>query len=156
MLPLRQSLSGPGRRDPRPPSKQACGIAGQPGIRSLLPFRVLPSLRSSIDRLLCLDTLIRGQDHEKALLNQIERATASEGRAIVDFHHWWHNPLRRLGLLPQNFGNNRSYTRSGAEGLLRECGVEGWRLVRFYQEFAPESTSLKRISWLLPATRLLY
>src|SRR5438876_8916321 len=94
--------------------------------------------------------------HEKALLNQIERATASEGRAIVDFHHWWHNPLRRLGLLPQNFGNNRSYTRSGAEGLLRECGVEGWRLVRFYQEFAPESTSLKRISWLLPATRLLY
>ena len=115
-----------------------------------LPFR------SSIDRLLCLDTLIRGQDHEKALLNQIERATASEGRAIVDFHHWWHNPLRRLGLLPQNFGNNRSYTRSGAEGLLRECGLEGWRLVRFYQEFAPESTSLKRISWLLPATRLLY
>src|SRR5207253_7414781 len=42
-----ESLSGPGRRDPRPPSKQACGIAGQPGIRSLLPFRVLPSLRTS-------------------------------------------------------------------------------------------------------------
>ena len=129
------------------------------GLRNIFFLRVdyfaLP-FRCSIDRLLCLDTLIRGQDHEKALLNQIEKAIASEGRAIVDFHHWWHNPLRRLGLLPQNFGNNRSYTRTGAEGLLRECGVEGWRLVRFYQEFAPESRSLKRLSWLLPATRLLY
>lgn len=115
-----------------------------------LPFR------RSIDRLLCLDTLIRGEDHEKALLNEIAKAIASDGRAIVDFHHWWHNPLRRLGVLPQNFGNNRSYTRSGAEGLLRECGVEGWRLVRFCQEFAPEGASLKRLSWLLPATRLLY
>jgi SAM-dependent methyltransferase len=115
-----------------------------------LPFR------RSIDRLLCLDTLIRGQDHEKALLKQIEIAISSEGRAIVDFHHWWHNPLRRLGLLPQNFGNNSSYTRNGAEGLMRECGVEGWRLVRFYQEFEAESTSLKRLSWLPPATRLLY
>src|SRR6266480_1100306 len=118
-------------------------------------YLALPFNRT-IDRLLCLDTLIRGKDHEKALLGQIQKALAYQGRAIIDFHHWWHNPLRRLGLLPQNFGSNRSYARTGAEGLLRECGVEGWRLVRFYQEFAPESTSLKRISWLLPATRLLY
>jgi len=113
-----------------------------------LPFR------RSIDRLLCLDTLIRGEDHEKALLNQIQRAISDEGHAIVDFHHWWHNPLRRLGLLRQNFGANRSYTRSGAEGLMRECGIRGQRLVRFCQEL--EAPFSKGLSWLLPATRLLY
>jgi hypothetical protein len=98
--------------------------------------------------------LIRGEDHEGALLNQIERAISSEGRAIVDFHHWWHNPLRRLGLLQQNFGTNRSYTRTGAEGLMRECGIRDQRLVRFYQEL--EDPFSKGLSWLLPATRLLY
>ena len=115
-----------------------------------LPFR------RSIDRLLCLDTLIRGEDHEKALLSQIQRAISSEGRAIVDFHHWWHNPLRRLGLLPQNFGNNRSYTRNRAERLMRVCGIRDQRFDRFYQEWEPESALSKGLSWLLPATRLLY
>jgi SAM-dependent methyltransferase len=115
-----------------------------------LPFR------RSIDRLLCLDSLIRGEDHEKALLNQIARALSSEGRAIVDFHHWWHNPLRRLGLLRQNFGKNRSYTRSGAEALMRECGIRDERLVRFCQEFEAGSPFAKGLSWLLPATRLIY
>lgn len=115
-----------------------------------LPFR------RSIDRLLCLDTLIRGEDHEKALLNQIQSAISSEGRAIVDFHHWWHNPLRRLGLLRQNFGKNRSYTRSGAEGLLGECGIRDRTLVRFHQECEPRSPFSKGLGWLLPATRLLY
>src|SRR5256885_12766681 len=44
----------------------------------------------------------------------------------------------RSTLFPYTTLFRSSYTRSGAEGLLRECGVEGWRLVRFYQEFAPE------------------
>ena len=129
------------------------------GLENIFFLRVdyfaLPFCRS-LDRLLCLDTLIRGEDHEKDLLNQIERAISSEGRAIVDFHHWWHNPLRRLGLLRQNFGENRSYTRSGAEGLMRECGIRGTRLVRFHQEFEPQSPFSKGFGWLLPATRLLY
>jgi SAM-dependent methyltransferase/uncharacterized protein YbaR (Trm112 family) len=109
-----------------------------------------------IDRLLCLDTLIRGQDHEKALLGQIQKALAYQGRAIIDFHHWWHNPLRRLGLLPPNFGSNRSYARTGAERLMRECGIENWRLVRFHQEFEPNSWFAQGFSRLLPATRLIY
>ena len=108
----------------------------------------------SISGFLSNEKLIRGEDHEGALLNQIERAISSEGRAIVDFHHWWHNPLRRLGLLQQNFGTNRSYTRTGAEGLMRECGIRDQRLVRFYQEL--EEPFSKGLSWLLPATRLLY
>lgn len=118
-------------------------------------YFALPFSRS-IDRLLGLDTLIRGEDHEKALLNQIQRALSDGGRAIIDFHHWWHNPLRRLGLMRQNFGSNRSYTRSGAEELLGECGIENPRLVRFYQEFEADSPFTKRLSWLLPAARLLY
>lgn len=115
-----------------------------------LPFR------RTIDRLVCLDTLVRGKDHEKALLDQIQKALGYQGRAIIDFHHWWHNPLRRLGLLPQNFGSNRSYARSIAEGLLRECGIDNWRLVRFHQEFEPGSRFAQSFSRLLPATRLIY
>ena len=115
-----------------------------------LPFR------RTIDRLLCLDTLVRGKDHERALLGQIQKSLANQGRGIIDFHHWWHNPLRRLGLLPENFGSNRSYARSSAEGLLRECGIDNWRLVRFHQEFEPGSRLAQGLSRLLPATRLIY
>ena len=78
------------------------------------------------------------------------------GRAIVDFHHWWHNPLRRLGLLPQNFGQNRSYTRRQSETLLRESGIKKWKLIRFYQEFEPTEPRHKRLALVLPATRLMY
>jgi SAM-dependent methyltransferase/uncharacterized protein YbaR (Trm112 family) len=139
--------------------RYASGRSRRMGLENVFFLRVdyfaLPFSRS-IDRLLCLDTLIRGKDHEKALLNQIQRAISGQGRAIVDFHHWWHNPLRRLGLLRQNFGKNRSYARSGAEGLMRECGIEDWRLVRFHQELEPAGSFSKRFSWMLPATRLVY
>jgi ubiquinone/menaquinone biosynthesis C-methylase UbiE len=139
--------------------RYASGRFRRMGLENVFFLRVdyfaLPFSRS-IDRLLCLDTLIRGKDHEKALLKQIQRAISAQGRAIIDFHHWWHNPLRRLGLLRQNFGNNFSYARSGAEGLMRECGIEDWRLVRFHQELEPAGSFDKRLSWMLPATRLVY
>jgi ubiquinone/menaquinone biosynthesis C-methylase UbiE len=139
--------------------RYASGRFRRMGLENVFFLRVdyfaLPFSRS-IDRLLCLDTLIRGKDHEKALLKQIQRAISAQGRAIIDFHHWWHNPLRRLGLLRQNFGNNFSYARSGAEGLMRECGIEDWRLVRFHQELEPAGSFEKRLSWMLPATRLVY
>ena len=53
-------------------------------------------------------------------------------------------------------GSNRSYARSSAEGLLRECGIDNWRLVRFHQEFEPGSRLAQGLSRLLPATRLIY
>jgi hypothetical protein len=59
-------------------------------------------------------------------------------------------------LLRQNFGNNRSYSRSGAADLMQECGIDNWRLVGFHQEFEPGSRSAQGLSWLLPATRLVY
>ena len=131
----------------------------QMGVTNVFFLRVdyfaLPFCRS-LDRLLCLDTLIRGPDHEMALLRQIQGALAREGRAIIDFHHWWHNPLRRLGLLPQNFGQNKSYIRHQAEKLLREGGIEDWNLVRFYQEFETTNRFYGALSSLLPATRLMF
>jgi SAM-dependent methyltransferase len=131
----------------------------QMGVTNIFFLRVdyfaLP-FRRSLDRILCLDTLIRGPDHEKALLGQIQCALSPEGRAIVDFHHWWHNPLRRLGFLPQNFGKNRSYTRQEAEKLLLESGIEDGKLVRFYQELETTNPCYRSLSALLPATRLMY
>ena len=110
----------------------------------------------SLDRILCLDTLIRGSDHEKALLSQIRSALGRAGKAIVDFHHWWHNPLRRVGLLPQNLGQNRSYSRRQTEMLLRESGIRSWLLTRFYQEVDPAGRFHKGLTFMLPATRLMY
>jgi len=34
------------------------------------------------------------------------------------------NPLRRLGLLPENFGENRSYTKSEVLQLLKQAGID--------------------------------
>jgi ubiquinone/menaquinone biosynthesis C-methylase UbiE len=139
--------------------RYASGRSRRIGLENVFFLRVdyfaLPFSRS-IDRLLCLDTLVRGKDHERALLIEIQKALSGVGRAIIDFHHWWHNPLRRLGLLRQNFGNNRSYARRGAEGLMRECGIENWRLLRFCQELEPTSPKTQWLSWFLPATRLVY
>jgi SAM-dependent methyltransferase len=131
----------------------------QMGISNVLFLRVdyfrLPFVHS-LDRILCFDTLIRGKDHEKALLQSIHKALRPQGEAIVDFHNWWHNPLRRLGLLRQNFGQNRSYARGEAEALLRDSGITQWEVVRFYQEFDPENSILRAFSRFIPATRLMF
>jgi SAM-dependent methyltransferase len=118
-------------------------------------YFALPFCRS-LDWVICFDTLIRGWDHETALLMQIRRALSEHGKALVDFHNWRHNPLRRLGLLRQNFGQNCSYTRHTAEELLRHVGIEEWRMERFCQEFDPTSRWYKGLSSLVPAARLIY
>jgi SAM-dependent methyltransferase len=118
-------------------------------------YFALPFCRS-LDCVICFDTLIRGWDHETVLLAKIRSALSDGGKALVDFHNWWHNPLRRLGLLPQNFGQNRSYTRRRAEELLRKVGIEEWRMEPFRQEFDPSSRLKKRLSSLVPPTRLIY
>jgi SAM-dependent methyltransferase len=115
-----------------------------------LPFR------RSVDRVLCLDSLIRGEAHDSALLTGIARSLKSQGFAITDFHNWWHNPLRRLGLLPENFHQNRSYRRSEAEQLLRRAGVNNFSFRPFLQEFDPDSAVAGFLSGIFPSTRLVY
>jgi SAM-dependent methyltransferase len=114
-----------------------------------------PPFYKSLDRVVCLDTLIRGERHEIALLSAIERSLRPEGRAVVDFHNWWHNPLRRIGLLPENFAGNRSYRRKDAERLLRTAGLSRFGRFPVHQEF--EHAGRRRLlSYALPSTRLVY
>ena len=113
-----------------------------------LPFN------NSLQQLVCTDTLIRGQQHEIALLNSLYRALSDGGRALVDFHNWWHNPLRRLGLMPQNFGYNKSYTRTSAEKIFLEVGIYKFKYCTFYQEIRFGSDSVLR--QIIPPTRLMY
>lgn len=115
-----------------------------------------PPFRSSIDRLLCLDTLIRGEVHDSKLLKSIGGCLKPTGRAVIDFHNWWHNPLRRLGFLPDNFHSNRSYSRSETKKLLCEAAFPEATPYSFVQEFNPRSWLGKFCSKALPSTRIVY
>jgi SAM-dependent methyltransferase len=126
---------------------------------NLVPIRAdyfCPPFQGSLDVILCLDSLIRGKDHEMRLLRAIKQALAVDGIAVVDFHNWWHNPLRRIGLLKDNFVGNRSYARRAAESLLREAGIAKFEYIPFCQEFEPEGLSAKICGALIPPTRLIY
>lgn len=129
------------------------------GARNIFFLRIdyfSPPFAHSLDRAVCFDTLIRGEQHEIALLETIHSAVKPDGHAIVDFHNWWHNPLRRLGLLPQNFGANRSYTRTEAESLLHGAGIPEFEFFPFHQEFNAGGRGRNLLSHLIAPTRLLY
>jgi len=113
-----------------------------------LPFR------GTISRLTCLDTLIRGSRHELKLLESIGRALSPDGAAVLDFHNWWHNPVRRLGLRPDNFKGNRSYTRRELSKLLADAGIPRFEIQAFIQESGP-SRFWEFFSPLIPPTRFL-
>jgi SAM-dependent methyltransferase len=129
------------------------------GLTNVLFLRIdyfKPPFRSSIANLVCCDTLIRGEPHELALLAAIRSSLRPGGAAVIDFHNWWHNPARRLGLLPASFGDNHSFSRAEAEALIRRAGIATCEFVPFHQEFA-KSTWIARIGTaLLPPTRLVY
>lgn len=128
------------------------------GLKNLFLLRTdyfaLP-FRNCIDRVLCLDTLVRGEGHEIAVLKSIRSALAPNGRAVVDFHNWWHNPIRRLGLLPENFHENCSYSSKQTRRLMCEAGVTRFDFFRFHQEFETGNWYRALLSRVIPATRLL-
>jgi SAM-dependent methyltransferase/uncharacterized protein YbaR (Trm112 family) len=115
-----------------------------------------PPFRHSLDRILCLDTLIRGEAHDAMLLKSIADSLQPSGRAVIDFHNWWHNPLRRLGILPENFHSNKSYRRSEAEMLLAKTAFRSPKVFPFVQEFNPGSRLDRICSKMVPATRIVY
>lgn len=126
--------------------------AAKLGITNILFVRMdylRPAFRRNLHRVICFDTLIRGEAHERLLLHSIRNSLAPGGGAIVDFHNWWHNPLRRLGLLRNNFGANRSYGKRELGRLLSAAGIADSNCVPFYQE----SSLLRHI---LPPTRWMY
>ena len=93
-----------------------------------LPFR------DSVDVIVCTDSLIRGLDHEVALLKSIRKALTARGRAVVDFHNWMHNPLRRIGILRDNFQGNRSYLRRRVSRVVGYAGLAVVEEVSYRQE----------------------
>ena len=74
---------------------------------------------------------------------------------MVDFHNWWHNPVRRLGLLRQNFGQNRSYTLKEVRDLMAEAGVGKFEVRRFVQEVDTGTVGGRMVGALIPATRFV-
>jgi SAM-dependent methyltransferase len=127
------------------------------GLNNLLLIRCdyfqLP-FHNSLDQLICMDTLIRGYQHETRLLISLYNALSSRGKALIDFHNWWHNPLRRLGLMPRNFGSNKSYTQESSKNLISQVGIKKWEYFPFYQELGPKTSPL--LGNIIPATRLMY
>lgn len=115
-----------------------------------------PPFFESLDSIICMDSLERGEGHEKMLLTALRRSLRRTGIALVDFHNWWHNPLRRLGLLPENYRCNRSYGRREAEALVRSCGIRTPQYLPFYQEFEPTGLQAQLCKPFLPATRHVF
>jgi hypothetical protein len=64
--------------------------------------------------------------------------------------------VRRLGLLPENFRGNHSYSRCEAERLLRSAGVTDFSFRPFRQEFGADAPPGRVLSRLVPPTRLMY
>jgi SAM-dependent methyltransferase len=114
-----------------------------------------PPFRASVDHIVCLDTLIRGEWHEQRLLTSLRRALSPAGAAVVDFHNWWHNPLRRAGLLPQNFAENRSYAAAELPALLTEAGVSAFDIRPFFQELSTDRWPSRLLKRMIPPTRFL-
>ena len=50
-------------------------------------YLALPLAEASVDGAICTDTLIRGPQHDRALLEEIRRILKPGGRAVVDFQH---------------------------------------------------------------------
>lgn len=107
--------------------------AGSPMIAVRGDYFALP-LRGSVDVVVCTDTLIRSREHELAVLTAIKAALKPDGTAIVDFHNWMHNPLRRVGLLRNNFAGNRSYLRHEIGRMLHEVGLRAHSVLSYRQE----------------------
>ncbi|MFB3917627.1 MAG: class I SAM-dependent methyltransferase [Terriglobales bacterium] len=128
--------------------------AGAQGLTNMLFLRIdylKPPFAGSLDCVICLDTLIRGRTHERSLLNAIRGALKPGGCAVIDFHNWWHNPLRRLGLLHQNFGTNTSYSLREVVELLASADFHTEQYLGFRQENLP-----KALLSLVPPTRFLF
>jgi SAM-dependent methyltransferase len=114
-----------------------------------------PPFRASVSQVVCLDTLIQGKWHEERLLATVRGALIHGGAAVADFHNWWHNPLRRIGLLPQNFPKEGSYTAAGLESLLASAGINDFQLQPFVQEITTNGRAARLMKRITPATRFL-
>ena len=137
-------------------ARRAAREAGIGNIFYLRMDYLRPAFHYSAPRIICLDTLIRGREHERALAASIHQSLAPDGAALIDFHNWWHNPLRRAGFLPDNFTHNRSYALRELPPLLAAAGISSYETIPFHQELDPASGLYSLLARLLPPTRWMY
>jgi SAM-dependent methyltransferase len=129
------------------------------GIGNIVFLRIdylSPPFRRSLTHLVCFDTLIYGRNHERDLLASIKRMLSPAGSSVVAFHNWWHNPVRRVGLLRRNYPPEGSYSRAETERLLREAGISAYEYFPFHQEFEPGGLLGRIGAELLPPTLHVY
>lgn len=140
--------------------RKASTEASDRGLENVLFVRMdylNPPFRRSLPQVICMDSLERGPSHEQALLAAIRASLAPGGTAVVDFHNWWHNPLRRLGLMPQNFGDNRSYGAKELPPLLAAAGITQFERFAFHQELETVQGVWRSLAEMaLPPTRWVY
>ena len=129
--------------------------ADQAGVKNILFCRVdyfsLPF--RTIDRIICMDTLIKGPQHEKMLMQSIAATLSPSGVATADFHNWWHNPIRRLGLLPQNFYNRGSYSKREAHDIVDRSELGQCEYFRYDKNRNDPSSLTRFLGRILPASR---
>jgi SAM-dependent methyltransferase len=80
-------------------------------------YLALPLADGSADGVICTDTLIRGVEHERALLAEIRRILKPGGRAVVDFHHHRFQRIQRRSPLA------KCYALDGFLALAAESGL---------------------------------
>ena len=115
-----------------------------------------PPFVGGLERIISFDTLCYGADHERRLLGKIYSALSPDGTAVVDFHNWWHNPVRRLGLLSRNFPDSGSHSRQFVTKLLKESEITSYEYFPFHQEVPNGHPLSSLVSFFIPPTRLTY
>lgn len=113
-----------------------------------------PPFNGSLDLIYCGDSLIYSPFHEGLVLNGMKQSLKDGAHAIFDFHNWWHNPLRRMGLMKNHFGACYSYSKKQTEDFVnRLFPVHTYH--QYYQEFA-NGQRASLIPRFFPNTRHTY
>lgn len=113
-----------------------------------------PPFNASLDLIFCGDSLIYSPFHEGLVLNGMKQSLKEGGYAIFDFHNWWHNPLRRLGLMKNPFGECYSYSKKQTDEFVsHQFPVHTYH--KYYQEF-PNGQRASIIPRFFPGTRHTY
>jgi SAM-dependent methyltransferase/uncharacterized protein YbaR (Trm112 family) len=113
-----------------------------------------PPFNGTLDVIFCGDSLIYSPFHEGLVLNGINQSLNEGGYAIFDFHNWWHNPLRRLGLMKNPFGECYSYSKQQTDNFVSHRFPK-YSYYKYYQEF-PNGQRASMIPRFFPGTRHTY
>ena len=113
-----------------------------------------PPFNGTLDLIYCGDSLIYSPYHEGLVLKGMKQSLKEGAYAIFDFHNWWHNPLRRIGLMKNHFGECYSYSKKQTEDFVNfHFPVHSYH--KYYQEFA-DGQRASFIPSLFPNTRHTY